>query len=76
VYVFDVAPMFLALVIFNVYHPGKVLIGTAGEREKVTREEKRAIKEAKKRAKMEKKGETLVSGNLMELGEREGEIEA
>jgi hypothetical protein len=28
-YVFDATPMFLALLVMNVFHPGKVLVGTA-----------------------------------------------
>ena len=30
-YVFDEAPMFLALAVFNAYHPGRVLAGPGSE---------------------------------------------
>jgi hypothetical protein len=30
-YVFDEMPMFLALMVFHIYHPGRVLVGPDGE---------------------------------------------
>ncbi|KIN02157.1 hypothetical protein OIDMADRAFT_28273 [Oidiodendron maius Zn] len=41
-YVFDEAPMFLALIVFHVYHPGHVLIGPESEYPKPSREDKAA----------------------------------
>jgi hypothetical protein len=41
-YVFDEAPMFLALMVFHVYHPGHVLIGPESEYSKPSREDKAA----------------------------------
>lgn len=52
-YVFDSTPMFLALIIFHAFHPGTVLIGPDAEFVKLTKEEKRAGKEAKKQVKAE-----------------------
>ncbi|KAK9369491.1 RTA1 like protein-domain-containing protein [Lipomyces kononenkoae] len=50
-YVFDALPMFFALVILNVIHPGRVLLGPDSEFPKVSREEKKRIKNDKKEAK-------------------------
>jgi hypothetical protein len=44
--------MFLALIIFNAVHPGKVLVGPDAEWPKVSKEDKRAMKRAKKEAKL------------------------
>jgi hypothetical protein len=74
VYVFDIAPMFLALIIFNIFHPGKVLVGPAAEYEKLTREEKKAIKEAKKRAKMEGNSADFANAHSVELTERGSQV--
>ncbi|CEJ57908.1 hypothetical protein PMG11_06585 [Penicillium brasilianum] len=52
VYVFDSMPMFLALIIFNLVHPGKILVGPDAEWPKVSKEEKAAKKRAKKEAKL------------------------
>ncbi|OZJ01584.1 hypothetical protein BZG36_05540, partial [Bifiguratus adelaidae] len=54
-YVFDTGPMFLALVVFHLYHPGRVLVGENSEFPKLTKEEKRQKKEDKMLAKKEKR---------------------
>jgi hypothetical protein len=41
--------MFLALLVFHIYHPGKVLVGPESEYPKMTKEEKRQRKEEKRR---------------------------
>ncbi|KAL2851171.1 hypothetical protein BJY01DRAFT_245107 [Aspergillus pseudoustus] len=46
-YIFDSMPMFFALIIFNVAHPGKILVGPDAEWPKVIKEEKKASKRAK-----------------------------
>lgn len=55
--------MFIALVIFNVTHPGKVLVGPDAEWPKQTKAERKAAKEAKKAAKQEKKREKAEEKN-------------
>jgi len=75
-YVFDAAPMFLALLIFNLYHPGRVLIGPESEYPKLTKEEKKMAKEEKKRLKEKKqsKRERKSAGvNATELVSRDVE---
>lgn len=58
-YLFDAVPMFCALFLFNLHHPGRVLVGPESEFEKKSRsqkkEEKRAKKAAKKAGKQEKR---------------------
>ncbi|PKX99666.1 RTA1 domain-containing protein [Aspergillus novofumigatus IBT 16806] len=54
-YVLDAAPMFLALLILNVIHPGRVLRGPDSEFPKVSRQEKKRIKQEKKEAKKAEK---------------------
>jgi hypothetical protein len=49
-YVFDEAPMFLALVVFHVYHPGRVLIGPESEYPKLRGEDKAAARVARGRS--------------------------
>jgi hypothetical protein len=44
-------PMFLALLVFHFYHPGKVLVGPESEYPKITKEEKRQRKEGKRQRK-------------------------
>lgn len=39
-YVFDEMAMFLALVVFNIYHPGRVLVGPESDSPVLTSEEK------------------------------------
>ncbi|PWY74292.1 hypothetical protein BO70DRAFT_341099 [Aspergillus heteromorphus CBS 117.55] len=54
-YVFDAVPMFIALVLLNVIHPGRVLNGPESEFPRLSRREKKAIKQEKKRLKQERK---------------------
>ncbi|KAE8453202.1 hypothetical protein EG329_011269 [Mollisiaceae sp. DMI_Dod_QoI] len=75
--VLDAAPMFIALVLFNIVHPGMVLKGEGSEfpkglsrkekreAKRVRKEEKRAAKEAKKALKREEK-EGKAGSSLME----------
>ncbi|PYI01472.1 RTA1 domain protein [Aspergillus sclerotiicarbonarius CBS 121057] len=49
-YIFDAVPMFLALGLLNVVHPGRVLQGPESEFPRLSRGEKRMLKEEKKRA--------------------------
>ncbi|KAH7383135.1 RTA1 like protein-domain-containing protein [Cadophora sp. MPI-SDFR-AT-0126] len=46
-YVFDSAPMFVALVVLNIWHPGKVLVGK--ESEFLSRRERKEMKRAEER---------------------------
>ncbi|KAG9238183.1 RTA1 like protein-domain-containing protein [Amylocarpus encephaloides] len=59
-YCFDTLPMFLALVAFHVYHPGKVLQGQ--DSQFPTRKEKKAIKAEKKEEKKQRKAEAALAG--------------
>ncbi|KAI9889893.1 MAG: hypothetical protein M1814_004728 [Vezdaea aestivalis] len=54
-YVLDAMPMFLAAALFNIYHPGRVLVGPESEFPKYTRAEKRVMKTEQKARKAEKK---------------------
>ncbi|GAA92998.1 hypothetical protein ASPFODRAFT_55255 [Aspergillus luchuensis CBS 106.47] len=54
-YVFDAVPMFIALVLLNVVHPGRVLQGPESEFPRVSRAEKKRVKMEKKQAKRERK---------------------
>ena len=54
-YVFDATPMLTALVVFNVLHPGMTLRGSNSD----FSEENKAIKQAKKMAKTEKKEQKM-----------------
>lgn len=56
-YVLDVMPMFTALIILNVWHPGRVLVGPDSSFPKLTRKEKKALKAEKKAIKAEKKAQ-------------------
>lgn len=49
--------MFLALLVFHIYHPGKVLVGPDSEYPKLTKEEKKAAKEEKRAAKERRREE-------------------
>jgi hypothetical protein len=67
-YVFDEMPMFLALVVFNIYHPGRVLIGLESDYPVLTKEEKATAKREKKERKIEKKlAKKNKSVNLVDL---------
>lgn len=48
VYVFDTVPMFLVLIAFNGYHPGKILVGANSEYPKLTKKVKQKIKSEKR----------------------------
>ncbi|KIA75996.1 hypothetical protein HK57_00173 [Aspergillus ustus] len=50
-YVWDAAPMFLALMILNVVHPGRVLRGPDSEFPRLSRREKKQLKRERKEAK-------------------------
>ena len=48
--------MVFALVIFNVIHPGKILVGPDADWPKLSKEEKKATKEAKETKQLAKAG--------------------
>lgn len=54
-FMLDALPMLLAFVALNIMHPGYILKGPDGEFPKLTRAEKKAIKEKKKQEKAERK---------------------
>ncbi|KAL4865734.1 hypothetical protein BDV12DRAFT_199813 [Aspergillus spectabilis] len=54
-YVWDAAPMFIALVILNIIHPGRVLQGPDSEFPRVSRKEKKQRKREKEEAKLAEK---------------------
>ncbi|KAG9254331.1 putative RTA1 domain protein [Emericellopsis atlantica] len=54
-YVWDAAPMFIALAILNVVHPGQVLRGPDSEFPRMSRAEKKERKRAKKQSKAEER---------------------
>ncbi|GCB18915.1 sphingoid long-chain base transporter RSB1 [Aspergillus awamori] len=54
-YVFDAVPMFIALALLNVVHPGRVLQGPESEFPRVSRAEKKRLKREKKQLKRERK---------------------
>lgn len=54
-YVFDATPMWFAMLLFNIYHPGKALVGPDSEFPKLTRQQKKEKKAAKKEEKQAKK---------------------
>ncbi|PWY89669.1 RTA1 domain protein [Aspergillus sclerotioniger CBS 115572] len=54
-YIFDAVPMFLALGLLNVIHPGRVLQGPDSEFPRLSRREKKMVKEEKKRVKREER---------------------
>lgn len=60
-YCFDALPMFTAIFLFNVFHPGRVLIGSESEFEKKSRQQKGEKKGRKGglEEKMESEGETV-----------------
>ncbi|KAK9365329.1 RTA1 like protein-domain-containing protein [Lipomyces kononenkoae] len=60
VYVFDIGPMFFALVLYHFYHPGHVLQGP--DADYPTRAQKKAMKEA---ASLEKETRELSESNAM-----------
>ncbi|RDW57700.1 hypothetical protein BP5796_12501 [Coleophoma crateriformis] len=80
VYVFDEAPMLLALVVFLIYHPGRALKGPGSEFPKLTKEQKVARKEEKKRIKDERKiqqsGRGHMSNDSNHIGLVDTDVEA
>ncbi|EAW14620.1 RTA1 domain-containing protein [Aspergillus clavatus NRRL 1] len=50
-YVLDAVPMFLALALLNIVHPGRVLRGPDSEFPRISRQEKKRLKQEKKTAK-------------------------
>ncbi|KAK9242858.1 RTA1 like protein-domain-containing protein [Lipomyces tetrasporus] len=64
-YGFDALPMFFALVILNIIHPGRALQGPDSEFPKVTRQEKKRIRKEKKEA---KKAERALKKNTRPQG--------
>ena len=64
-YVFDSVPMLTAIVMFNVYHPGRVLVGPESEFQKMSSTEKKEAKSAESTEKQIAKGEKrwLKQGN-------------
>lgn len=56
-YVLDALPMFLALVVLNIFHPGRVLQGPDSEFPRLSRAEKKRIKREKKEMKAARKAE-------------------
>jgi hypothetical protein len=68
-YMFDCLPMFLALVIFNITHPGRIMTGPDSYWPKLTKEEKKAKKAEKKSQREEKKREKI---ELKRMKQEEG----
>lgn len=58
VYVLDATPMFLALLLLSLFHPGLTLVGPESEFPRMSRKEKKRLKEEKKAMKKEKRGQT------------------
>jgi Sec-independent protein translocase protein TatA len=54
-YVLDALPMILAALLLNIVHPGVVLKGPESEFPRLSRKEKRALKQSKKAAKQQRK---------------------
>lgn len=48
----EAVPIFIAFVLLNIIHPGRVLVGPPSDFGKLTRQEKREKKERKKREKL------------------------
>ncbi|KAL3459286.1 RTA1 like protein-domain-containing protein [Aspergillus heterothallicus] len=69
-YVWDAAPMFLALVILNVVHPGRVLRGPESEFPRLSRKEKKQRKREKKEAREYQKIHGVVDPGMVDMQER------
>ncbi|KAF2177081.1 RTA1-domain-containing protein [Zopfia rhizophila CBS 207.26] len=54
-YALDALPMFLAILLLNIWHPGHYLVGPESEFPRLSRKEKKALKREKKERKREKK---------------------
>lgn len=57
VYVFDATPMFLALLLLSVMHPGRILVGPQSDFPRLSRKEKKSAKQETKLLKQEMKEE-------------------
>lgn len=68
-YVFDAVPMFIALVLLNVVHPGRVLQGPESEFPRVSWAEKKRLKREKKQAKRERKEAKRVEKEMRKGGQ-------
>jgi hypothetical protein len=60
-YALDALPMLLALLILALFHPGRFLVGPDSEFPKLTRADKRALKEQRKAEKVQLRG--IPAGN-------------
>ncbi|RJE27298.1 RTA1 domain-containing protein [Aspergillus sclerotialis] len=56
-YVLDLAPMFLAFLVLNIFHPGRVLTGPESEFPRLSRAEKKKLKQEKKAEKAARKAD-------------------
>ncbi|KAJ6258386.1 hypothetical protein Dda_6426 [Drechslerella dactyloides] len=54
-YVLEATPMFMACLTWNIFHPGRFLVGPDSEFPRLSRKEKKALKAEKKRVKQEEK---------------------
>jgi hypothetical protein len=63
-YCFDTLPMFIAIVIFHLLHPGTILVGP--ESKFPTRKEKKAMKLEKKRLREQGSSEAQLSDEPVE----------
>ncbi|KIX03222.1 uncharacterized protein Z518_06774 [Rhinocladiella mackenziei CBS 650.93] len=66
-YVFDAVPMFFALVILNIFYPGKVLQGPRSDFSEEDKARKQAKKDKKAAKKAEKERKKAKGGNSYEL---------
>jgi hypothetical protein len=55
IYSLDALPMFLAILLLAIWHPGRFLVGPESHFPKLTRKEKKMMKAEKKEAKRQKK---------------------
>lgn len=80
-YVLDTLPMFFALVVLNVLHPGRVLRGPDSDFPRLSRAEKKRVKQEKKAQEATKKAEKKVASRqqgfqpLMESGRESPEFQ-
>lgn len=56
-YVLDLAPMFLAFLLLNIFHPGRVLTGPESEFPRLSRAEKKKLKQERKAEKAARKAD-------------------
>lgn len=62
-YALDAVPMFLALLILNIFHPGRVLVGPDSEFPRLSRAEKKKLKQEKKAEKAARKADKKAGRN-------------